>query len=424
MSRQGSLLMTILVAGLSVCMAATAESVPAYDSEIIVQVGEYALEVDGYSVPTAGDLNGDGLFDLVVGDGGGGVTPGLVRLYFNSGTPGSPEFDSWSYAQVPSGPLYVPAAGCMGVCPRVTLWNGDQLLDLLVGTADGLVLIFLNTGSSTEPFFAEGVAVQVGRDEKIDIDVGTRATPLTVDWNNDQRLDLVVGAYDGRIRVFVDEADTGDADFEVEMRVQDPAGDLVVPSLRSSPLVGDLDGDGRKDLICGNTEGQLLFFQNIGTDAEPAFGSPEPILAGDVPVDLEGSARSRPCACDWNNDGIADLIVGGSDGLVHLFLGRAVSAVEGIPVARAQLLTPRPNPFNPRTAILFTMDQPGLATLSVADLRGRIVAVLASATYGPGTHRLTWNGQDAAGRAVASGTYYVRLQTTEGVQSRPMTLLR
>jgi len=47
--------------------------------------------------------------------------------------------------------------------------------------------------------------------------------------------------------------------------------DLTVPGKRSSPIVIDLDMDDRKDILAGNTDGQLLFYRNIGTDAEPIF---------------------------------------------------------------------------------------------------------------------------------------------------------
>lgn len=80
-----------------------------------------------------------------------------------------------------------------------------------------------------------------------------------------------------------------------------------------------MDGDGKKDLLAGNTEGQLLFYHNIGTDAAPTFGSYSLVQANSVNIDLASSARSRPSVCDWNNDGRLDILVGGADGKVHLY---------------------------------------------------------------------------------------------------------
>ena len=42
------------------------------------------------------------------------------------------------------------------------------------------------------------------------------------------------------------------------------------PQRCASVAVTDLDGDGRKDLLLGNTEGKLLFYPNLGTDAAPS----------------------------------------------------------------------------------------------------------------------------------------------------------
>ena len=59
---------------------------------------------------------------------------------------------------------------------------------------------------------------------------------------------------------------------------------------------------------------------------------------------------------------------------------------------------------------------------------GRLVARLRTATWPAGRHEVRWDGGDAAGRAVASGTYYARLRSTAagvedaGVGAGPLTL--
>lgn len=65
----------------------------------IVQDGGVDLEVLSYAAPDVADWNGDGLFDLIVGEGGG-LDEGMVRIYLNVGGPGEPLFDGFSYLQL------------------------------------------------------------------------------------------------------------------------------------------------------------------------------------------------------------------------------------------------------------------------------------------------------------------------------------
>jgi len=109
---------------------------------------------------------------------------------------------------------------------------------------------------------------------------------------------------------------------------QEDSSDLVVPSNRSSPVILDVDGDGKKDLLSGNTEGELLFYRNVGTDAKPNFSVYTLVESNGVLIDLPGSPRSRPSLCYWTGDGhfgpidaYPDVLIGAGDGKVHLFRG-------------------------------------------------------------------------------------------------------
>jgi hypothetical protein len=66
----------------------------------LVQAGGADIDVPGFSVPSFVDWDGDGLKDLVVGEGPGPSTGlGKVRVYLNSGTSTDPAFTSWFYVQ-------------------------------------------------------------------------------------------------------------------------------------------------------------------------------------------------------------------------------------------------------------------------------------------------------------------------------------
>ncbi len=69
-----------------------------------------------------------------------------------------------------------------------------------------------------------------------------------------------------------------------------------------------------------------------------------------------------------------------------------------------------PNPFNPSTQIGFSLDQRMPVTLTVYDVLGRQVVKLVDGVKDAGRHVVTWNGMDTHGRAVASGTYFYRLE--------------
>ena len=208
-------------------------------------------------------------------------------------------------------------------------WDADALKDLLIGQADGKIKIFLNVGTEADPTFDGGTFLQVGPiGSKTDIDVGSRATLDVADWNNDDKKDLIVGAIDGKIHVFINEGSDTSPDFASESFAQQEGADLVVPSYRSSPVIGDFDGDGKKDLLTGNTNGEILLYPNVGMDAAPSFSDSTYFESEGVVIDLNSLGRSRPSVCDWRADGRPDLLVGVGDGRVHLYQSKTyVSAV-------------------------------------------------------------------------------------------------
>ncbi len=99
------------------------------------------------------------------------------------------------------------------------------------------------------------------------------------------------------------------------------------------------------------------------------------------------------------------------------------SAGAGIPLV-TRLLPNAPNPFNPQTEIRFELAKAGNARLTIYDVTGRRVKTMHNGHLESGPHSLVWQGRDDGGRAVASGVYYLRMDTVEGVQHRKMMLLK
>lgn len=83
-----------------------------------------------------------------------------------------------------------------------------------------------------------------------------------------------------------------------------------------------------------------------------------------------------------------------------------------------------PNPFNPSTVIGFALPRAAVIRLTVHDLAGARVATLVDGPRAAGRHEVTWRGTDDCGCAQASGAYFYRLESPDGVLTRRMMLVR
>lgn len=92
----------------------------------------------------------------------------------------------------------------------------------------------------------------------------------------------------------------------------------------------------------------------------------------------------------------------------------------------APLLAPaRPNPFRLATSLPFDLDRGAHVTLDVMNVGGQRVARLLDREVAAGSHAVPWDGRDALGHRVASGTYFYRVRTDDGAAAtRKMVLAR
>jgi len=136
-----------------------------------------------YSKIHVGDWNGDGKKDLLVGqDGPGGQS---MLLCLNVGTDSEPVLAKPTVLELPGPPLARPS-------PYLVDWDGDGLQDLLCGTEHAEVYFFRNIGSRQHPKLAGGVRLALAGGE---FDRGYRCRIAVTDWNNDGKLDLLVGNF-------------------------------------------------------------------------------------------------------------------------------------------------------------------------------------------------------------------------------------
>jgi flagellar hook capping protein FlgD len=107
------------------------------------------------------------------------------------------------------------------------------------------------------------------------------------------------------------------------------------------------------------------------------------------------------------------------------WLGGAVADLPDRPIGQSITLElTGPNPFNPSTTIAYSSSAPGLANLSVYDISGRLVKTLVDDRIGAGQKTAEWNGKDLTGKRVASGTYFLRLKTDQGVRTTKVMLAK
>lgn len=87
----------------------------------------------------------------------------------------------------------------------------------------------------------------------------------------------------------------------------------------------------------------------------------------------------------------------------------------------------RPNPFNPRTEIAFSVSSTAAEAplrLDVFDASGRLITNLFDGTLSAGPHHVAWTGLSDGGKIAESGVYFARLTTREGVRNAKMILLK
>jgi uncharacterized delta-60 repeat protein len=90
----------------------------------------------------------------------------------------------------------------------------------------------------------------------------------------------------------------------------------------------------------------------------------------------------------------------------------------------ARIMAAYPNPLAGRSTITFAIPSETRVRLRIYDVAGRLVRELADEGMAAGQHARAWDGTDDAGRPVAAGVYFCRLQAGEIIQRRPLVVVR
>lgn len=151
------------------------------------------------SWPASVDWDADGDADMVIG-----AFDGQMFLRTNVGTAKQPE---WAPESVRIEAGQKPLAVNQHAAPAAADWDSDGLFDLVVGAADGSVVWFKNEGAKGKPAFTAARPLVPARasDKFVQYHVapgelpppGVRAQVAVVDYDLDDKLDLLVGDYAG-----------------------------------------------------------------------------------------------------------------------------------------------------------------------------------------------------------------------------------
>jgi hypothetical protein len=283
---------------------------------------------------------------------------------------------------------------------------------MVSGDRNGTFNLFIADSARLTAFYAESLA------NGDSFDVGGNSQPAVTDWDLDGRKDLLLGSEEGYVRLYLNVATDTWPKFQDFSYVQADGSPIYYN--RVNPYVVDLDGDGRRDLICGANDGYVYFFRNTGSDTNPTFAAAETVKSeAGTPIMPTGTAYgSRLDFCDWNNDGWTDVLISGYDGLVELWLGGAASGTaerrsRALPVS----LSVGPNPACSQVSIRFSLPQGSEVRLAVIDAAGREAATLFSGRLAAGAHSLQWTADCPA------GVYVCRLTAGSQVLTRRVIVL-
>lgn len=204
--------------------------------------------------------------------------------------------------------------------------------------------------------------------------MGANSSPVVVDWNNDGLLDLLIGneATAQGIRLYLNSGTTTEPVLTTWSYIQSSGSNIN--RYRCCPQVYDMNGDGKKDLIMGENDAQIYYYENTGTDADPAFSGYEAIQSNGINLDLYSGTRLW--VNDWDEDGTPDLLVSDFNGFVHMFIADLTGIVEetSLQITTGFAVSPLMNPVTDYFNIAIQTTGNADVSVMIFDSVGRQVA--------------------------------------------------
>ena len=248
------------------------------------------LDFGSESTPAAGDLDGDGDMDFIVGNKiDTSNDAGRLTILRNTGTKAAP-----SFRQEPA----LRLVDAYHLAPTLGDLDGDGDMDLLVGTWNQDVRYFRNDGTAAEAKWMEQPALTIKPPRS------SLTSPVLSDIDGDRDLDLFIGTATGAILFYRNDGTPRAAKWTlVSERLAE-----IAAGRRSRPALADLTGDGLLDLVVGREEGGAAFYRNAGTRTAPKFVEDTTVTLASLPP------ISTPLGVDLDGDGRAEIVAGSVSG--------------------------------------------------------------------------------------------------------------
>ena len=270
------------------------------------------------------DIDGDNDMDFILGD----VSFNNLNMLTNGGDSQSAnmvsvnqDFPIGNGSDISAEINSFPAAFYLDI-------NNDNIRDLVVSpninnNAENFesIMVFLNTGADNNPTF-EFSQKDFLQDNTLDF--GSGAYPAVIDYNNDGLKDLLIGNYgyfnnsnpSSQLALLRNIGSQTEPNFEVINRDYGGLSSIALDTILNEtvnglyPTLADLDYDGDVDMILGDNNGKLHYFQNNADDGQDALFELENVSFFSIDI----GQHATPFLYDMNNDNLFDLIIGQVDG--------------------------------------------------------------------------------------------------------------
>ncbi|MES2943071.1 MAG: FG-GAP-like repeat-containing protein, partial [Pseudomonadota bacterium] len=227
----------------------------------------YGLTTPAYWLnPDLGDIDGDGDLDMFIGNSNGDT-----QVLLNTGSASSPAFaaaltNPWGLTNwgVNTSPSFVDIDNDGDLDAFIGQQDGNTAFYLNTGNANSPAF----AAPVTNPWGLTDVGLN---DDYLIFDVGYNATPDFADIDGDGDLDAFIGERGGVTLVYLNTGSASNPEFQDPLT--NPWG-LTTSSGWSNPSLMDVDGDGDLDFFSGGISGDTLVYLNTGDASSPAFAAP------------------------------------------------------------------------------------------------------------------------------------------------------